>query len=136
MIKLTLNFCDNWQYRVGNWPTAEMVQAILDQSVTIHPSMQLYQKDGSEYRVFAIYWHPELDLVIKTDETEANDKRALYVYSKDNYIERNHLGRGRHRAKQPRRARRSKGSQLLSRRAQRGRMSVRETKKTRQCVVF
>ncbi len=82
---LTKNFVDKWQERVGNWPTPEAVRAYLSQSVKVQQCQNLMRLDGSPFRMLAIFWHPELDLVIKVDTDE---HVAVTVHAWDRYIKR------------------------------------------------
>lgn len=69
-LTFTRHFEDNWVKRVGNWPTRNGVAGIIERSVRIQPCRDLWLPDGTPYRVLAIYWHPELDLIIKVDDYE------------------------------------------------------------------
>ena len=79
---LTQHFTRRWMQRVGNWPTPEAVRHYLAHSVCIQPCRDLMHPDGTPFRVLAIYWHPDLDLVIKVD-TER--KAVVTVMSRDNW---------------------------------------------------
>ena len=78
-LTMTKHFEDNWQERVGGHPTPQTVAAIIRTSVRIQKSMLLRQPDGTPYRVLAIYWHPELDIIIKLDP---RDNCAVTVMSR------------------------------------------------------
>ncbi|MBI5550715.1 MAG: hypothetical protein HY911_04345 [Desulfobacterales bacterium] len=69
-LTLTKHFTQRWMERVGNWPTAEAVRAFLDQSVMVQRCEDMVRQDGQRYRVLAIFWHPELDLIMKVDTLE------------------------------------------------------------------
>jgi hypothetical protein len=81
-LTLSKHFTKRWLQRVGNWPTAEAVRHFLQHSVRVQPCQDLVRKDGRPYRVLAIYWHPELDLVIKVDTTNWT---AVTVLSRENW---------------------------------------------------
>jgi hypothetical protein len=83
---LTKHFKKRWIERVGNWPTAEAVRNYVSQSVQVQHCQNFLREDGQPYRILAIYWHPELDLVIKVDDFE---KTAVTVLSRDTYKKRN-----------------------------------------------
>ena len=85
---LTKHFKQRWLERVGNWPTAVAVQHFIDQSVCVQRCRDFIRPDGRPYRVLAIYWHPELDLVIKADDF---DRTAVTVLSRDVYKKRDDL---------------------------------------------
>jgi len=78
-LTMTKHFENNWQERVGGHPTPQTVTAIIRTSVRIQKSMLLRQPDGTPYRVLAIYWHPELDIIIKLDP---RDNCAVTVMSR------------------------------------------------------
>ena len=81
-LTLTKHFVQRWMERVGNWPTTEAVQHFMRQSVRVQPCRDLLCQDGRNYRVLAIYWHPDLDLVIKVDTV---DWAAVTVMTRDNW---------------------------------------------------
>ncbi len=81
-LTLTKHFTKRWMQRVGNWPTVEAVNHYLKQAVKVQGCQDFIRPNGQPFRVLAIYWHPELDLVIKVDSfTQA----AVTVFSRDNY---------------------------------------------------
>ncbi len=86
MIILSRHFCDNWLDRVGYTPTAEFITQVLRESVPVQPGRDLRTKRGNHYRVFAIYWHPGLDVIIKVDEKKS---KAVTVLSKKIFEDRN-----------------------------------------------
>lgn len=81
-LTLTKHFIDRWMERVGNWPTVEAVSHFLAQSVKVQGCLDLMHPDGTPFRMLAIYWHPELDLLIKMDTT---CNAAVTVLSRDNW---------------------------------------------------
>lgn len=85
-LKLTDNFCKNWQQRVGNYPTPEAVKKYLSESVRVQPCRDLKECDGAHFRMLAIYWHPELDLVMKVDSV---NNRAVSVLGYKNFWDKN-----------------------------------------------
>lgn len=78
-LKLTKHFEENWVARVGSLPTPAEVDRIIQESVRIQGSRLLRKADGSTFRVLAIYWHPDMDLVIKYDPS---DRCAVTVMSR------------------------------------------------------
>lgn len=83
-LSLSKHFTERWVERVGNWPTPEAVQHYMNQSVRVQHCRDLIDTDGRHYRVLGIYWHPELDLVIKVDEKK---RVAVTVLSRELYKE-------------------------------------------------
>ena len=82
MMCLSKHFCENWEARVGNWPTVKMVLSIIKQSVRVQVGRELRDLDGTPFRMLAIYWHPELDIIVKIDRVK---NMAVTVLSKENY---------------------------------------------------
>jgi hypothetical protein len=79
---LTRHFSQRWQERVGNWPTPEAIADYIRHSVRVQGCEDFTRKDGSSFRMLAIYWHPALDLVIKVDGIR---NAAVTVLSMDNW---------------------------------------------------
>lgn len=77
-LTFTHHFIDNWRERVGGEPLPGTVRHIIQTSVRIQKSVYV-RKDGDPWRVLAIYWHPDLDLVIKLDPI---DNVAVTVMSR------------------------------------------------------
>lgn len=84
-MQLSKHFIDNWQKRVGSWPTEACVDQIIAQSVRVQPSKDLHEHDGAHFRMLSIYWHPELDLILKVDDYRG---MAVTVLSRSNYTDR------------------------------------------------
>lgn len=78
-LSFTNHFEENWVKRVGNHPTPETVREILRQSARVQKSIDVRLPGGKPYRVLAIYWHPELDIIIKLDPV---DNCAVTVMSR------------------------------------------------------
>jgi len=122
LIRLSEHFCDNWLERVGNWPNRRLIKRILKESVPIHPCRNLYDENGNPYRIFAIYWHPDMDVVIKVDEFE---NRAVTVLSRENYEQRNGFpGEGKINEPKKRKPDKKRRKTLLYRRAKERAMSM------------
>ena len=64
---LSKHFCENWASRVGGTPTPEMVDQIIAGSVWVQRQARVRCSDGTVHSTLAIYWHPELNVIIKTD---------------------------------------------------------------------
>ena len=84
-MQLSRHFVDNWQKRVGSWPTESFIDRIIAQSVRVQPSKDLREHDGGHFRMLSIYWHPELDLILKVDDYRG---MAVTVLSRANYTDR------------------------------------------------
>ncbi len=82
MMLLSKHFCENWEARVGNWPTEKMVRSIIKQSVRVQVGRELKDLDGTPFRMLAIYWHPDLDIVVKIDRVK---NTAVTVLTRENY---------------------------------------------------
>ena len=82
MLSLSQHFCENWERRVGNRPTTEMVHRILKEGVRIQIGRELKDLDGTPFRMLAIYWHPDLDIVVKIDRVK---NMAVTVLSRENF---------------------------------------------------
>ena len=91
-MQLSKHFVENWQRRVGSWPTEALIDQIIAQSVPVQPSRNLREHDGGHFRMLSIYWHPELDLVLKIDDYRG---MAVTVLSHSNYTDRQ-TSNGRH----------------------------------------
>ena len=67
-IELSKHFIRNWERRVGQTPTPERVQRIIDEeSVFVQSCENLRQENGAFFRMLAIYWAPEIDILIRVD---------------------------------------------------------------------
>ena len=77
-LRFTKHFKENWIARVGNVPTRDTVAAIIRSSMRVQGYRNVIA-DGKPWRVLAIYWHPELDLIIKLDPM---DNCAVTVMSR------------------------------------------------------
>ena len=68
-VTLTRHFEQRWMERVGNWPTPDAIAHYISQSVKIQTHQTLILEDGLPHQVPAIYWHPELNIVMLVDES-------------------------------------------------------------------
>jgi hypothetical protein len=82
MMCLSQHFCENWEERVGNWPTEKMVLSIIKQSVRVQCGRELKDLDDTPFRMLAIYWHPDLDIVVKIDRVK---NTAVTVLTRENF---------------------------------------------------
>ncbi|MBN1104728.1 MAG: hypothetical protein JXL84_15020 [Deltaproteobacteria bacterium] len=81
-LTLTRTFEEHWLKRVGNWPTPEAVSNFVENSVKVQRCEDLVRADGRPFRMLAIYWNPDLDLIIKVDDAEG---RAVTVINRRNW---------------------------------------------------
>ncbi len=84
-MRLSRHFIDNWQRRVGNLPTVEMVRRIISQAVRVQRGCCMRLANGRHFIRLAIYWHPDLDLIITVDTV---NNVAVSVLSRDVYRNR------------------------------------------------
>jgi hypothetical protein len=82
---------------VGNLPTVPAVKKYIYESVRVQGCRDLKKCNGENFRMLAIYWHPELDLVMKVDHI---NNRAVSVLSKKNFEKRNGYFSKQHRTVQ------------------------------------
>ena len=66
-LKLSKMFCENWYDNQGDWPTVEIVEKILKESVKVQYCKNLQELDGTPFRMLAIYWNPRLKILIRID---------------------------------------------------------------------
>ena len=85
MLSLSQHFIDNWLVRVGSWPTRELIEEVVAQSVRVQPSKNLREANGEHFRMLSIYWHPDLDIVLKIDEYR---DVVVTVLSRENFNHR------------------------------------------------
>jgi len=53
----------------GDVPSPDTLSRLIRESVFCQKQRDLFTPRGVRYRVLAVYWHPERDLVIKVDES-------------------------------------------------------------------
>jgi hypothetical protein len=80
-VKLSKHFVENWERRVGGMPTPALVNEIIRRSVFVQRGKELRTKKGEPFRMLAIYWHPDLDIVLRIDTA---DNVAVSVLSREN----------------------------------------------------
>lgn len=85
-LTLTRHFEKRWLAQVGNWPTVEAITHYLAHSVQVQWCEDFIRLDGTPFRMLAIYWHPELDIVMKIDQIE---RVAVTVLSRDDWRHEN-----------------------------------------------
>lgn len=90
-MQLSQHFIDNWYRRVGSWPTPELILDVVRRSVRVQPTKNLRDHDGSHFRMLSIYWHPDLDVVLKIDEYR---DVAVTVLSRENFNSGTRVHRG------------------------------------------
>ncbi|NDY74465.1 hypothetical protein DO021_21510 [Desulfobacter hydrogenophilus] len=84
-LTLSKHFKDRWMERVGNWPTLDAVAHYIKNSVPVQTGQDLVRKNGEPFRMLAIYWHPDLDVLIKVD---IHNRTAVTVLSRENWTAR------------------------------------------------
>ena len=82
-ILLTPHFVRNWKRRVGSAPAVSMVLAIIRNGIRVHEGRELRDLVNQRYVMLAVYWQPDLDLVINIDTT-VRPWRAVSVLSREN----------------------------------------------------
>lgn len=66
--KLSRNFEKNWLENIGPpLPTSDEIDQMINESIIVQKQMDLFTSRGRLYRVLAIYWHPEREMVFKVD---------------------------------------------------------------------
>lgn len=68
MIALSEHFRKNWRERVGNEPSMELVQQIMQEGVIVQKPRILRTLEGRPFKQLGIYWDPELQVIITIDE--------------------------------------------------------------------
>ena len=81
-MQLSKHFCDNWRRRVGGEPLEDTVRAIIHNSIRLQECRVFLLDTGRPYKRLALYWHPELDLVISVDTCR---EVAVSVLSRQNW---------------------------------------------------
>lgn len=66
-MRLSKHFIKNWYDRVGNYPTEDMIQSIILDSVLIEKGRKLRDMDGNPFVTLTNYWHPDLKVIIRID---------------------------------------------------------------------
>ncbi|MBI9093161.1 MAG: hypothetical protein JEZ12_28450 [Desulfobacterium sp.] len=67
MVKLSKHFCERWEKRVGNLPTPQAVNSIIEDSVRIQRGDVFREVCKAGSRPLSIFWNTDLDLVIYVD---------------------------------------------------------------------
>jgi hypothetical protein len=81
-MKLSLHFIENWKQRVGGVPSELLIREIMRRSVKIQGGKAFRLENGDIYKRLALYWHPEMDVVLFIDSI---DRVAVSVLSIENY---------------------------------------------------
>ncbi len=84
-MKFSWHFIDNWRQRVGGAPTELLIREIIRRSVRVQSCKSFRLKNGEEYRRLALYWHPDMDVIISIDHI---DQKAVSVLSRKLYEEK------------------------------------------------
>jgi len=84
MIALSEHFKQNWRRRIGNEPTVEMVQEIMQRSVIVQRARSLRTLDGRPFKTLGIYWAPDIGVVVSVDEFKGMAVSCLVGEKADN----------------------------------------------------
>ncbi len=72
-MKLTAHFHENWSKRVeGPVPEPDRIEEMIAESVIVQRFKAFTLRNGFYYKRLAIYWNPELGIVLKIDEGLGN----------------------------------------------------------------
>jgi len=65
---LSRNFEEKWLENIGpSLPTPDEINQIISEAIIVQKQLDLFTSRGRLYRVLAIYWHPEREIVFKVD---------------------------------------------------------------------
>ena len=68
MWTLSKEFEEKWLENIGApLPTSNEINQIISESIIVQKQLDLFTSQGRRYRVLAIYWHPEREIVFKVD---------------------------------------------------------------------
>ena len=67
MWTLTMEFEKKWLENIGPLPTSNEIDQMIYESIIVQKQRDLFTSRGRLYRVLAIYWHPEREIVVKLD---------------------------------------------------------------------
>lgn len=87
-IAMTRHFEMNWMRRMGNWPTEAMLLKIIREGVRVQKGLDLRELSGAPYRQLAVYWHPDLDVIVTIDTIKRPDWVAISCLSRENMSRR------------------------------------------------
>jgi len=85
MIALSQHFRENWRRRIGNEPTVEMVQEIMQRGVIVQRARSLQTLDGRPFRMLGIYWSPDIGVIVSIDEFKGMAVSCLVAGRRDNH---------------------------------------------------
>jgi len=68
-MKLTRHFEERWAERIGTpVPAPGEVEEMKNDAIFIQRSRDLFTPTGRRYRILALYWLPQENLILKIDE--------------------------------------------------------------------
>ena len=68
-MKLSKHFRQQWEKRVKHpQPTVYEIKSMIRRAIWLQKDHVLFFKDGSRYKVPALYWVPDKNIVLKVDE--------------------------------------------------------------------
>ena len=82
---LSRHFIQRWVERVGGTPTLQAVRDVMRSSAKILHCKLLRDGEGCEVVQPAVYWHPDLDLVLLVDHIR---ETAISVMSKEAWLKK------------------------------------------------
>ena len=69
MLRLTEHFREAWKKRAnGPVPGVKEVEEMIAGSISLQRDRDIYTPRGRKFKVLALYWNPEKDVVFKVDE--------------------------------------------------------------------
>ena len=78
-MKLSPHFAERWAKRVGGeMPSDEEILRMIDRSVYVQRFQVIKPEKGKPFRVLALHWVPERDIILKVDEQR---RRVVTVLS-------------------------------------------------------
>ena len=68
MWELSRKFEEKWLENIGPLlPTPDEIDQMVHESIIVQKQKDLFTSSGRLYRVLAIYWHPDREIVFKVD---------------------------------------------------------------------
>lgn len=92
-IAMTRHFEMNWMRRMGNWPTEAILLKIIREGVRVQKGLDLREMSGAPYRQLAVYWHPDIDVIVTIDTIKRPDWVAISCLSRENMSRKAEGGR-------------------------------------------
>ena len=91
MLRLTAHFREQWKKRGnGPVPSPKEVEKMIKGSISLQKDRDVYTPRGRKFKVLALYWNPEKDVVFKVDERR---NTVVTVISKETNHESTKMGK-------------------------------------------